>query len=56
MAGKLIPWLLVFALVDAIIPLPITGAIVLCALVKMPQWFRTLCREVAADTATPPGD
>jgi len=49
MAGKLIPWLLVLALVDAIIPLPITGAIVLYALLKKPPWFRTLCEEVAGE-------
>ncbi len=49
MAGKLIPWLLALALVDAIIPLPITGAIVLYALLKKPLWFKTLCAEVTTE-------
>ena len=51
MIQKLITWLLVLAVVDAIIPLPITGAIVLYALVKKPKWFRELCTEVLEEGA-----
>jgi hypothetical protein len=53
MSEKLIYWLLALAVVDAIIPLPITGAIALYALIRKPRWFRTLCTEVTAET-TPP--
>jgi len=49
MVSKLIIWLLVLAVIDAIIPLPITGAIVLFALIRKPQWFRTLCAEVVSE-------
>lgn len=54
MTQKLIYWLLGLAVVDAIIPLPITGAIVVYALIWKPRWFRTLCKEVVAETTVPP--
>lgn len=54
MAEKLIYWLLALAVLDAIIPLPITGAIVIYALIRKPRWFRTLCAEVTAGTTPPP--
>jgi len=49
MASKLVIWLLVLAVIDAIIPLPITGGIAIYALIRKPQWFRTLCAEVVAE-------
>jgi hypothetical protein len=52
MAGRLISWLVALALVDAIIPLPITAAIVIYALVRKPRWFRTLCAEITAEATT----
>ena len=54
MADKLVYWLLGLAVIDAIIPLPITGAIVIYALIRKPRWFWTLCAEIVADTPPPP--
>lgn len=52
MAGKLIPWMIALAVVDIVIPLPLTGALVIYTLIRKPPWFRTLCAEVAGE---PPG-
>lgn len=52
MVSKVISWLIGLAVVDAIIPLPITGAIVLYALVKKPRWFLTVCEEVLGEAKT----
>ncbi len=46
MSQKVITWLIVIGVVDIVIPLPITVAIAIYALVRRPPWFRQLCAEV----------
>ena len=47
MSQKVIPWLIAIGVLDIFIPLPITVAIILYALIKRPPWFRQLCAEIA---------
>ena len=46
MTQKVIHWLIAIGVFDIFIPLPITVAIALYALIKRPLWFRQLCAEV----------
>lgn len=54
MALNLIPWMIALAVVDIVIPIPLTGLLVIYSLVKKPKWFRKLCAEIASETPAPP--
>ena len=42
-------WLILMSLVDAIVPLPILGAILIVVVLRKPSWFREMVRDVYGD-------
>jgi hypothetical protein len=43
---KILIFLIVFALIDTVIPIPLTAILLIYALLEKPPWFRNLVREV----------
>ena len=43
---KILIWLILFALVDTVIPVPITTLILIYVLLEKPDWFKTLVGQV----------
>lgn len=43
---KILLYLIVLALVDTVIPIPITGIILIYVLYQKPGWFRELVNEI----------
>ncbi len=43
---KILVWLIVFAIFDTIIPLPITAAVLLYVLFEKPTWFQECVKNI----------
>jgi hypothetical protein len=43
---KIMSYLIIFAIFDAIIPIPFTALLLIYVLLEKPQWFKNLVTEV----------
>jgi hypothetical protein len=43
---KILIWLILFALIDTVVPVPITALILIYVLLEKPEWFKKLVGQV----------